>query len=223
MRHSTVLPKPPAGQPLPEAHTWMTLRTLLPYLWRYRLRVVAALSCLIGAKIANVSVPLIFKEMIDGLSVQQQTLALPALLLWPAWHLKHPLLFAFRHVETPLLLALAMAGLVWRGGFPGRLLVVLLLAVIVVTLFREGEYQMQRAAVLSGGASMQAVGGHFIVGYTDFNEVKTLAARGLIGGIYLAKRNLRGRTLAEVAGDIAALNNSFGFGGHDVAVVFKSA
>ncbi|MEN9710861.1 MAG: hypothetical protein RL441_853, partial [Actinomycetota bacterium] len=25
------------------------------------------------------------------------------------------------------------------------------------------------------------------------------------------------------AGDIAALNNSFGFGGHDVAVIFKSA
>ena len=25
------------------------------------------------------------------------------------------------------------------------------------------------------------------------------------------------------AGDLAALNNSFGFGGHDVAVVFRSA
>ncbi|UCV29469.1 glycoside hydrolase family 3 N-terminal domain-containing protein [Ferribacterium limneticum] len=127
------------------------------------------------------------------------------LLLGLAWHLKHPLMLWLRHVETPLLLALAMAGLVWRGGFPGRLLVVLLLAVIIVTLLREGEYQLQRAAVLSGGDSMQAVGGHFIVGYTDFAEVKTLAARGLIGGIYLAKRNLRGRTLAEVAADIAEL------------------
>lgn len=127
------------------------------------------------------------------------------LLLGLAWHLKHPLMLWLRHVETPLLLALAMAGLVWRGGFPGRLLVVLLVAVIVVTLLREGEYQMQRAAVLSGGASMQAVGGHFIVGYNDFAEVRTLAARGLIGGIYVAKRNLRGRTLAEVADNIAEL------------------
>lgn len=81
MRHSTALPKPPAGQPLPESHTWLTLRTLFPYLWRYRLRVLAALGCLVGAKVANVGVPMIFKEMIDGLSAGQQALALPALLL----------------------------------------------------------------------------------------------------------------------------------------------
>jgi hypothetical protein len=81
MRRSTALPKPPAGQPLGQTHAWLTLRTLFPYLWRYRLRVLAALGCLIGAKVANVGVPMIFKEMIDGLSVQQQTLALPILLL----------------------------------------------------------------------------------------------------------------------------------------------
>ncbi|UCV15463.1 ABCB family ABC transporter ATP-binding protein/permease [Quatrionicoccus australiensis] len=81
MRHSTALPKPPAGQPLPERHVWLTLRTLFPYLWRYRLRVLAALACLVGAKVANVGVPMIFKEMIDGLSGPQQLLALPALLL----------------------------------------------------------------------------------------------------------------------------------------------
>lgn len=40
-----------------------------------------ALSCLIGAKLANISVPLVFKEIIDGLSVPQQRLALPILLL----------------------------------------------------------------------------------------------------------------------------------------------
>ncbi len=81
MRRSTALPKPPPGQDLPESHIWMTLRTLLPYLWRYRLRVVAALSCLVCAKVANVGVPLVFKEMIDGLSGTQQTLALPVMLL----------------------------------------------------------------------------------------------------------------------------------------------
>lgn len=81
MRRSSALPKPPTGQPLPQTHAWLTIRTLLPYLWRYRLRVLAALGCLIGAKIANVGVPMIFKEMIDGLSGEQQLLALPALLL----------------------------------------------------------------------------------------------------------------------------------------------
>lgn len=81
MRRSTALPKPPAGQALAQTHVWLTLRTLFPYLWRYRLRVIAALGCLIGAKLANVGVPMIFKEMIDGLSSQQQALALPVLLL----------------------------------------------------------------------------------------------------------------------------------------------
>src|SRR5574343_154770 len=81
MRRSSALPKPPAGQPLPHPHAWLTIRTLFPYLWRYRLRVLAALGCLIGAKVANVGVPMIFKEMIDNLSGQQQLLALPVLLL----------------------------------------------------------------------------------------------------------------------------------------------
>jgi ATP-binding cassette subfamily B protein len=81
MRRSSALPKPPTGQPLPQTHAWLTIRTLFPYLWCYRLRVLAALGCLIGAKIANVGVPMIFKEMIDGLSGEQQLLALPALLL----------------------------------------------------------------------------------------------------------------------------------------------
>ncbi len=81
MRHATALPKPPAGQPLPQSHVWQTLKTLFPYLWAYRLRVAAALSCLIAAKLATVGVPLVFKEMIDGLSTEQQVLALPATLL----------------------------------------------------------------------------------------------------------------------------------------------
>ncbi|MDR0775884.1 MAG: ABC transporter ATP-binding protein/permease [Azonexus sp.] len=81
MRRSTVLAKPPAGQPLLESHVWLTLRTLFPYLWRYRLRVVLALACLVGAKVATVGVPILFKEMIDGLAPSGQALALPVLLL----------------------------------------------------------------------------------------------------------------------------------------------
>ncbi|MDR2838772.1 MAG: ABC transporter ATP-binding protein/permease [Azonexus sp.] len=66
---------------MPDAHIWLTLRTLFPYLWRYRLRVVLALGCLLGAKVATVAVPMVFKEMIDGLAPAAQALALPVLLL----------------------------------------------------------------------------------------------------------------------------------------------
>jgi ATP-binding cassette subfamily B protein len=74
-------PRPPAGQSLADTHIWRTLSSLAPYLWQHKWRVLLALSCLIGAKLANVAVPLVFKEMIDGLTSAQQALALPALLL----------------------------------------------------------------------------------------------------------------------------------------------
>lgn len=77
MRHS----RPPAGQPLDQTHALRTLHLLLPYLLRYRVRVFAALACLIAAKMANVGVPLVFKDMIDTLSAPTAPLAVPVLLL----------------------------------------------------------------------------------------------------------------------------------------------
>ena len=46
---------------------WKAVATLLPYLWEYKGRVVAALVFLTAAKLANVGVPLIMKEVVDGL------------------------------------------------------------------------------------------------------------------------------------------------------------
>ena len=133
----------------------------------------------------------------------------PLLLLALAWHLKHPLLYGLRHSRNattarPRHRRPGLApGLVGAPAAP--LSPPAMLAVLAVTLGREGEYRYQRAAVLAGGSPMQAVGRHFIVGYSDFAEVRQLAANGLIGGIYLARRNLRGRTLADVAAEIAEL------------------
>ena len=56
------------GQPATDSHLWRTLNSLAPYLWQYKWRVLLALSCLFTAKVANVTVPLVFKEMIDGLT-----------------------------------------------------------------------------------------------------------------------------------------------------------
>lgn len=70
---------PPAASTNTRLHIRQTLRTLFPYLWQYRGRILAALACLVLAKIANVGVPLVFKEMIDSFADSQ--LALPVLLL----------------------------------------------------------------------------------------------------------------------------------------------
>ncbi|MDR3053974.1 MAG: ABC transporter ATP-binding protein/permease [Zoogloeaceae bacterium] len=57
------------------------LSKLFRYLWVYRLRVVAALLCLIGAKLATVGVPLTFKDIIDALDPAQRVLTLPLTLV----------------------------------------------------------------------------------------------------------------------------------------------
>jgi ATP-binding cassette, subfamily B, heavy metal transporter len=48
------------------ASTW---RRLAPYLWRWRWRVLFALSCLVCAKLANVGVPWVLKQIVDALSL----------------------------------------------------------------------------------------------------------------------------------------------------------
>ncbi len=65
---SLPLPAPDAA-PGPRSD-WGTLARLLPYLWRYRWRVGTALAFLVAAKVANVGVPLLLKDLVDALSIK---------------------------------------------------------------------------------------------------------------------------------------------------------
>jgi ABC-type transport system involved in Fe-S cluster assembly fused permease/ATPase subunit len=67
-------------QPL-SGNEWRVLPMLAPYLWEYRGRVAAALAFLAAAKLANVAVPLVMKEVVDGLDVERAVLVVPAALL----------------------------------------------------------------------------------------------------------------------------------------------
>ena len=64
---------------------WHTLKRLFPYLWEYKWRVMAALTFMVGAKVANVGVPLLLKELIDNMTPQptvaQAVLVVPIALL----------------------------------------------------------------------------------------------------------------------------------------------
>ena len=60
---------------------WRVVPMLLPYVWEYKWRVVVALTFLVTAKLANVAVPLVLKEIVDSLSPAQAVLALPLALL----------------------------------------------------------------------------------------------------------------------------------------------
>jgi ATP-binding cassette subfamily B protein len=60
---------------------WRALGMVLPYLWEYRWRVSVALAFLVAAKLANVAVPLVLKEVVDGLDPSIAMLTVPAALL----------------------------------------------------------------------------------------------------------------------------------------------
>ena len=60
---------------------WRSVGVLLPYLLEYRGRVALALAFLISAKLANVSVPLVMKGIVDGLDPKLQAVAVPVALL----------------------------------------------------------------------------------------------------------------------------------------------
>ncbi len=57
------------------------MRVLLPYLMEYRGRVALALAFLVSAKLANVSVPLMMKDIVDGLDPKLAAVAVPVALL----------------------------------------------------------------------------------------------------------------------------------------------
>jgi len=65
--HGETSPSAPAGS---RSGDWHTLSRLLPYLWQYKWRVFVALGLMVGAKLANVSVPLLLKELIDAMSIK---------------------------------------------------------------------------------------------------------------------------------------------------------
>jgi ATP-binding cassette, subfamily B, heavy metal transporter len=78
MRRPSLSPRTPQN-----IHAWSTLKSLFPYLWEYKFRVGLAMVCLVSAKFSNVAVPLVLKEIIDGMAIQSEgkPLLFPALLL----------------------------------------------------------------------------------------------------------------------------------------------
>ncbi|MFY8041680.1 MAG: ABC transporter transmembrane domain-containing protein, partial [Rhodoferax sp.] len=67
---------------VPPKSDWDTLRRLFPYLWIYKWRVIAALAFMVAAKMANVGVPLLLKDLVDAMTIKPGDPA--ALLVVPA-------------------------------------------------------------------------------------------------------------------------------------------
>jgi ATP-binding cassette, subfamily B, heavy metal transporter len=86
MRPTTLsAPAADAAVAAPPRSDWSTLKKLAPYVWRWRVRVGLALLCLIAAKVANVGVPLVLKNLVDSLALKpgdpQAVLVVPVAIL----------------------------------------------------------------------------------------------------------------------------------------------
>lgn len=73
MRHMS--PDPSDSSPV-QRSDWQTLRTLFPYLWRYKARVILALGFMVLAKVATVWIPLLLRDIVDHLTAKPQALLL---------------------------------------------------------------------------------------------------------------------------------------------------
>jgi beta-N-acetylhexosaminidase len=115
------------------------------------------------------------------------------------------------HLALVAICILVVAGLLrrrrWRT-IAGRLLVALWCLPPLLMAAAHLTFELRRHDVLTASADeARALGPHFMVGYSSFAEVAQLAEQGLIGGIYVTRHNIRGRTMEALKTEIAALQD----------------
>jgi len=69
------------SEPHSDRKDWQNLKKLFPFVWEFRGRVLIALACLVLSKLAVVGMPLVLKEIVDGLDSNNGTVTLPVVLL----------------------------------------------------------------------------------------------------------------------------------------------
>ncbi|WP_035679483.1 glycoside hydrolase family 3 N-terminal domain-containing protein [Bradyrhizobium liaoningense] len=95
----------------------------------------------------------------------------------------------------------------WRS-ITGMLLVLLWCLPPVLMSAAHVRFELRKHDVLGASAAeARQLGPHFMVGYSSFPEVARLAEQGLIGGVYVTRHNIRGRTVEALRAEIAALQD----------------
>jgi beta-N-acetylhexosaminidase len=135
-------------------------------------------------------------------------LAAILVLLW-GWQLADPHLSPLRPWHVPGLFA-ACALLAWgavrRGGQIG-------MAALCAALLGAGAggaqlleaRAAQRRMLDADETQVRQLGAHFIVGYRDLDQLRPLVARGLVGGVFITRRNVAGKSARQIQAEIAGL------------------
>lgn len=86
-----------------------------------------------------------------------------------------------------------------------RLLAACVLPLLGWATMRGQEETLKTEVLAADPTALRKLGGHLIVGYTDFEEVKALVSRGAIGGVFVTRRNLSRKSYAQLKAELAEL------------------
>lgn len=135
--------------------------------------------------------------------------------LLAAYYLPDPHLLPVRAWLAPSLLLMAALGLAlalrrrpqqkWRAAG----LALLWLAVAALSAFTASAHYRYRQALLRASAIdpalMARLGEHLVIGYDKPEELHELARRGLIGGVFVTRRNAEGKSFEQLRAELASL------------------
>lgn len=156
-----------------------TIKSLLPFVWQFKWRVIAALTCLVAAKVASVILPLYLKRIVDALSLPGTLLILPIAAL---------LGYGFARLATSVFGELrdALFARVTQGSIR-RIAAQLFQHLFALSL----RFHMQRQ---TGGLSRDIERGTkgigFLLNFMVFNILPTLLEIGMVAAILLWRYDL---------------------------------
>ncbi|GGB50540.1 ABC transporter [Oceanisphaera marina] len=180
MRRGSFNPEAEGG-----SFSWQTLRTLLPYLLEYRLRIGLALACLVAAKVASVGLPFILKHIVDAMDTGVNSGTGSKLLVLPLG-----LLLAYGAVRF----ANVLLGEV-RDALFGRV-TERAMRRIGLTVFRHlhrlelGFHLDRNTGGLSRDVERGVSGVSFLLRFMVFNIVPTLFEIALVVGVLLVNYSI---------------------------------
>ncbi|NWG86914.1 MAG: ABC transporter ATP-binding protein/permease, partial [Hydrogenophilaceae bacterium] len=158
------------------ASQWRAAWSLFPYVWQYKGRLFAAMGLLILAKLANVSVPLVLKEIVDSLQHPSTALLLPLafILLYGVLRFGNTAFTELRDALFARVLQRAMRG-------------------VIYDVFRHLHAQSLRFHLerRTGGLAVDIERGarsiRFLINFSLFNIAPTLLEILMVAGVLFAK------------------------------------
>ncbi len=155
---------------------WRSALKLFPYVWQYKQRVLIAFALLFAAKLANVSVPLVLKEIVDSLQNPSTALVLPMLfiVLYGVLRFGNTGLTELRDALFARVLQRAMRG-------------------VIFDIFKHLHAQSlrfhleRRTGALAADIERGARSTRFLINFSLFNIAPTLLEILMVAGILFAK------------------------------------